>query len=287
MVENLEVKQMISTKKFFLLLLVFILIGGVICYLILRFSKPDLLFEANQKIEKANFQEAVPLYLDLLKTDPENAPYHYNLGNLYFETKDYDSAKEHFLSALNANEKGLRKKTLFNLGNTAFCLQDLEGALAAYERALLLEKDDRAARLNHDFVKKIQTLLSQENIEGLKTLLKDSCFQPPEKQEQQQSENQDQQQEEQKQDQAQQEQETENQEQSEKQQDEHQQEAQTTPEQEASSQEEMAQKQSYEQTDKRATEQWLESLSDDPSRALEFLIRKKSVEKRGKFDKDW
>ena len=264
---------MISYKKFFLFFLIFILFGGIICYLIFRFSKPDLLFQANQKIENANFQKAIPLYLDLLKTDPENELYHYNLGNLYFETLDYGSAKEHFLLALNASEKDLRKKSLFNLGNTAFCLQNLEGALVAYEKAFLLEKDYKAAHLNHDFVKKIQTLLNQKNTGELQTLLKDSCFQPPEKQQQDQSQQQEKHPP--KADQPQAEDQKKSDEQQEKQQEESQPQEKTSP------------KQSYEKADKQAAEQWLESLNDDPSRALEFLIQKKSIEKKGKFDKDW
>ncbi len=89
-----------------------------------------------------------------LGQDPKRRPYNaYNAGVALDKAGRVAEASELFTeSAVAASDPELRKRSLFNLGNTLVKLQDPTQALAAYQRAYDTKADAKKANddLNHD-----------------------------------------------------------------------------------------------------------------------------------------
>ena len=86
--------------------------------------------------------------------NPKDAANAYNLGNSYYQQKQYESAAESFVKAAQNGDKNLQAKSLYNLGNTLYRTGDLEKSIAAYEKALQVDPQDEQTQLNLEFVKK-------------------------------------------------------------------------------------------------------------------------------------
>lgn len=116
----------------------------------------------NLKYEKKEYESSSQFYRQALESTPENPKIHYNLGNSLYRNGRFEEAKENYLAALKSEDLPIREKALYNLGNTRFRLGDLEGAIESYEQALALNKDNRKAELNRDYVKKLLEEKKQE-----------------------------------------------------------------------------------------------------------------------------
>ena len=99
-------------------------------------------------------------YKDNLKTLVlnDNAKYEdlYNLGNLFYYDKDFDSALVYFKMAelleLGSNDIA---DIYYNLGNTYFQLNNFEESLEYYKKALNLNSKDFDAKNNFELVQKL------------------------------------------------------------------------------------------------------------------------------------
>jgi tetratricopeptide (TPR) repeat protein len=60
----------------------------------------DLFSEANQQYAAANYKQAVEQYEDLVRKNQGNAPIFYNLGNAYFQVRDFGHAILNYERAL-------------------------------------------------------------------------------------------------------------------------------------------------------------------------------------------
>lgn len=304
-----------------------------------RAVDPFALERADEAFADGRYEEALKAYSELKAANPDDPVLDYDLGDTYYKLGKYAEAEASFKKALNLSDPENRKKALYNLGNTAFRKQKLDEALSYYDKALQIDPDYDKARLNRDFVKKMQERQKEQD-------------QQKQKQEQESQEQQDQNQQQQQQDQQKQEdqknQERENQEQQEQsaqqndqnrkngnsedqeqkngqeqQQDEKQKEEKDSsgqdpqnedekkegekgdseerePDQEESQQQNQERDEDLQPGESREdggkaspgkfdqnADQWLESVSDDPGKAMKYLIEKNSIEKTKRFDKDW
>lgn len=104
--------------------------------------------------QKKDYESAISHFDSAIKDSHDKAEYHYNQGNAQYRLNHYDIAEKEFLLSLNATDEEIRIKSLYNLGNVKFKQNDIKGALDYYEKALRIKPDYKAAELNRDFVKK-------------------------------------------------------------------------------------------------------------------------------------
>jgi cytochrome c-type biogenesis protein CcmH/NrfG len=89
---------------------------------------------ANLYLDAERFDDAVRWYQDALKIDPKNADASTDLGIAYYYTNQPDRALAQFEQSLQVDPR--HAKTLLNMGIVrAFAKEDVEGAIAAWERA--------------------------------------------------------------------------------------------------------------------------------------------------------
>jgi tetratricopeptide (TPR) repeat protein len=90
---------------------------------------------ANLYLDAERFEEAVRWYEAALKIDPKNVNASTDLGIAYYYTNQADRALAQFERSLAVDPR--HSKTLLNMGIVrAFAKEDVEGATAAWERAL-------------------------------------------------------------------------------------------------------------------------------------------------------
>ena len=75
-------------------------------------------------------------YDEIIKLDPNNAPYYNGRGNTYYKLKEYKKAKENYDEAVKLNPKN--SSYYNNRGNTFSILKEYEKALNDYSRAIEL-----------------------------------------------------------------------------------------------------------------------------------------------------
>jgi predicted O-linked N-acetylglucosamine transferase (SPINDLY family) len=90
--------------------------------------------------------QAVPVYLELLKLEPEHPDANYLLGAADFQRGDFHSAQQRFERALKS-EPG-HTNAWFNLGNTQREMKRFEAALDSFDAVIELTPEDAAAHCN-------------------------------------------------------------------------------------------------------------------------------------------
>ncbi len=105
--------------------------------------------------EKGDYDRALKLFIDAQLKDPDKPEILYNIGNAYYKKGEFESAAEHYKQVLGTKKQALKKRALYNLGNAEFKNGDPKAAIKHYEAVLDLDPDDRQARENLEFVKKI------------------------------------------------------------------------------------------------------------------------------------
>lgn len=103
-------------------------------------QEPDnityLLFLANIFVQQEKIEEAVNLYEEILKLDPENEPVNTRLGLLYSHLGEYDTAEQIFRDLLTRNPKSYF--TTLSLARLLNQKVEYKEATTLYERALFL-----------------------------------------------------------------------------------------------------------------------------------------------------
>ncbi len=109
--------------------------------------------KAEKNYENKRYADALGQFLDAQMTDPENLKLKYNLGNTYFQTKEYEKAEKMFLSTAVEGEKELSQKSYYNLGNTYYHMGKLKESVESFEKAVELDPTDEDAKHNLEFVR--------------------------------------------------------------------------------------------------------------------------------------
>jgi len=146
------------------------LLLGLICYLVSAVTRrsvlaslfifllispssvrADTLEEAYLNYAEGNFRKSLDLY-DSARTG--KAPYLAELGSAksLYKLKRFSEAKQRYLEL---TEKEKKPEFLYNLGNTQTQLGEYEQAIKSYEETLLLSPNDKEAKENLEYVKKL------------------------------------------------------------------------------------------------------------------------------------
>lgn len=128
----------------------------------------------NEMYEKGQYEEAVAQYrsgLDAISGD-NAGPTRYgllnNLGAALHRSSDFENAKKSFTEAMAAaRSEADFSRSAYNAGNNAYAVQDLQGALDFYEKALLANPNNEDAKYNYEFVKRqLQNQQQQQKQSG-------------------------------------------------------------------------------------------------------------------------
>ncbi|HEY1730956.1 MAG TPA: tetratricopeptide repeat protein [Terriglobales bacterium] len=84
----------------------------------------------------ATQDEAIRTYLRVLEAEPLHAAAHINLGTLYYNRQDFDSAEKHYRAAVAADPR--YALAYFDLGNVLDETGNVQDAIAAYRTAIQL-----------------------------------------------------------------------------------------------------------------------------------------------------
>lgn len=235
----------------------------------------------NHDFEEKNFIEAERNYLESLNKGGKTYKGLFNLGDVYYEQKDYQQAGALFDSVACLDLDGeTMSKAYYNLGNTLLSVSLDSDSLAAKALPLSVESYKNALRLNPG------DTAAKYNLAYAQLMLKDQ-----QQQQQQQNQDQNQQQQDQQQDQDQQQQDQQqdqDQDQDQDQQDQDQQQQQNQPQdQPQNQQQQQSQGRQPKQISKEDAERMLEAMKNDEKKTLEKVKLAKGKGKVVKSEKDW
>lgn len=113
--------------------------------------------KGNRAYDKGNYQDAAGRYMRALGTDPASFEARYDLGNAFHRQELYDQAAQaqQQAAADSLAAPAARAEAFYNLGNTQFRQQKYAEALESYKHSLRLNPDDRQAKFNYAYVKKL------------------------------------------------------------------------------------------------------------------------------------
>jgi Ca-activated chloride channel homolog len=118
--------------------------------------------------EKGDFEQALKHFTDAQLNAPDQPEALYNVADAYYKTGNFDAAAEHYKQVLKTDDTQLKRKALYNLGNTEFRRGRAKEAIGQYEAALAIDPNDRQTKENLAFVKKVMEQQKKASEEGQK-----------------------------------------------------------------------------------------------------------------------
>ena len=121
----------------------------------------------NQQFHKGEFQKAIVAYSDVLENESSGVNREwifYNLGNVFFALGEYESAGLEWRKSGKIEAGRLEFNLLFNRGVLQYRLGEYAEAYTFFKRALEIEPQSTAAKINLEYVlKKLEADRAGEN----------------------------------------------------------------------------------------------------------------------------
>ncbi len=138
------------------------------CCLSIQFSDQvfaDSRSEAFAAFRRGDFAVAADKFLELEVDEPTQAQHIYNRSVSQFQSQQFTAARDGFAKSAQSSDPTLAAASYYNLGNTEVALNDLNAAIAAYEKALQITPHDEAAKENLAWAKD-QLKSQQQKVEA-------------------------------------------------------------------------------------------------------------------------
>ena len=140
----------------------------VICLPVHAYSTSTVPFRSdlnrgNDLYKKGAYPQAGQVYNKILEKKADDLKAKFNLGDALYKEGKYQESQIIFEElAKKADDKGLREKSFYNLGNSFFKQEDYKSAIGAYEEALKIDPKDKDAQYNLELAKKMLTMPKQQ-----------------------------------------------------------------------------------------------------------------------------
>ena len=215
--------------------------------------------EGNRHFRKGFYSEAIKDYKNSLDKKYNNKA-QFNLGDAYYNMKNYEEATRSFQSVADRNvPKNMEANAYYNLGNSLMEQQKYAEAFDAYKKSLKIDPKDEDARYNLEYARQKMILQQQQQ---------------QQQQNQNQQQDQDKKDDNNKQDQQQQQQNQDNKQEQEQNQDEQQQQQQ--------------QQQQEQQMSKEDAERMLQALENQEKETMDKMNEAKAAKmQKRRIQKDW
>lgn len=154
-------------------------------------SKRSEVKKGNDYYSKGNYDQSIEKYKEALKKDPESDIINFNLGTALYKKEEFKEAEERLAKSLLSEDKKLKQKAFYNLGNSFYksgiaeearhidqAVSDVTESVKHLESAVGLNAEDQEAKDNYTFVQKELERLKKKQEEQ-----KDSKFCPHPKKE--------------------------------------------------------------------------------------------------------
>ncbi|MCB0278771.1 MAG: tetratricopeptide repeat protein [Calditrichaeota bacterium] len=115
----------------------------------------DLLKKGNTEFGNQQYDKAREFYQEGIVKDPNNPNLWFNMGNVYFQQKQYADARSAYFKALDFKDTLNLSRTNYNVGNTFMFESKLDTAITYYKRALELNPNDDDAKYNLELARSI------------------------------------------------------------------------------------------------------------------------------------
>ncbi|WP_027360873.1 VWA domain-containing protein [Desulforegula conservatrix] len=115
----------------------------------------SLMKSAEKAYESKDYEKAVNDLISAQVKEPDSSDIYYNLGNTYYRMNQYDAAIKSYSGALEHSDEKNKGRIHYNLGNSKFKKGDYEAAIEDYEKSLKYNPEDKNAKENLEFTKKV------------------------------------------------------------------------------------------------------------------------------------
>ncbi len=137
---------------------VFILLGSVSCFA-LPSEEGDKVKQGLKLMAAGDFSAALTKFRDAQIEYPSSTELHFNIGMALYKLDRYEDARGAFESATFSRNQEIEKKALFHTGNCFVKEGKWEKALDYFNRALQIDPQYKAAKINREFV--VRTMKNQ------------------------------------------------------------------------------------------------------------------------------
>ncbi len=128
----------------------------MIYLLIIAINVSPLVNRANKLYAKEEYEEAYELYKKASILYPDNEKIKFNLSDCAYNLKRFRESADGFVRLSTHEDKDVRQKSVYNLGNTFMEVGQFKEAISAYKQALLLNPHDVRAKRNLEIAKMMQ-----------------------------------------------------------------------------------------------------------------------------------
>lgn len=149
-----------KTNQIYVILLVMgVFLTGTLSLKAQTLEEKKWIAEGNTYYLQKEYEKARVEYSKVLATTPSSYKANFNLGNSYFELKNYKNAESHFQKASESAANNIEKANAFhNLGNSLMQQKAYKKAIEAYKNSLRNNPKDNQTRYNFALAKKLLSL---------------------------------------------------------------------------------------------------------------------------------
>ncbi|MEJ2354346.1 MAG: tetratricopeptide repeat protein [candidate division WOR-3 bacterium] len=124
----------------------------ILIFLIAMDMSP-LVNKANRLYHKEEYEKAYEIYKEASILYPDKEKIKFNLADCAYMLKRFREAGDEFARLTASNNKEIRQKSFYNLGNVFMEGKQYDQAISSYKQALLLNPKDERAKRNLEIAK--------------------------------------------------------------------------------------------------------------------------------------